>query len=272
MARNPVYSINGVETVNPNVKAYQTKPEISTKDWTNAFKWNSNNHLMIQMFSSQNIFCTSDEVSKLSKEKYRKFAKDITDCKWSSFEKMMQDINQIRMIKLNKEEWENSECTCSFWQKNYKCNHVISRLKLASFSTVAYSTSLQHKRKKDPLKKWHRLWWFSPMISKKKKAFKCATAMKKCRWHNMPKTSFKLRQKKSTPSNAKKSKLNWVFFLLQNISWIYVFFQILSYRKLFLYFYNYYFLFFTLIYKNSQIYVIFFYNIVPPSKYGKIKL
>ncbi len=87
---------------------------------------------------------------------YTTDSRKFTDCKWSSFDKMMQDINRIRMIKLNKEEWENSECTCSFWQKNYKCNHVISlatRLRLASFSTVAYSIPLQHKRKKGAPKK-----------------------------------------------------------------------------------------------------------------------
>ena len=94
MARNPKYIVNGIKTINPNVKEYQSKPEISTKDWTNAFKWNSNNHSIIQVFSTQNIFCTSDEVCKLSKEECRKFIKDITDCKWSSFDKMMQDITR----------------------------------------------------------------------------------------------------------------------------------------------------------------------------------
>ena len=52
--------------------------------------------------------------------------KNIENFKWFSFDAMIFDINRIRVIKLNREEWENSECTCSHWQKNYKCNHVIS--------------------------------------------------------------------------------------------------------------------------------------------------
>ena len=217
MARNPVYSINGVETVNPNVKVYQTKPEISTKDWTNAFKWNSNNHSMIQVFSSQDIFCTSDEVSKLSKAECRQFIKNIENFKWFSFDAMIFDINRIRVIKLNREEWENSECTCSHWQKNYKCNHVISlatRLRLASFSTVAYSIPLQHKRKKGAPKKMASALVIQPNDLQEEEGVQVCSSDEEAPLTHQAEVVVQVAPKKRgrppkiTPSNAKKSKFN----------------------------------------------------------------
>ena len=97
------------------------------------------------------MYCTSDVEKKLTKDECRQYLKDVEECKWTDFDEMIQSIQKIRIIKLCNDEWENSECTCPSWQKDYKCNHVISlasRLRLASFATVAYSIPLQHKRKR----------------------------------------------------------------------------------------------------------------------------
>ena len=50
----------------------------------------------------------------------------------------------------NNVEWESSICSCFNWHKNLKCEHVISlatRLKLADFMTIAYSTPIGRKNK-----------------------------------------------------------------------------------------------------------------------------
>ncbi len=50
----------------------------------------------------------------------------------------------------NNVEWESSICSCFNWHKNLKCEHVISlatRLKLADFMTIAYSTPIGRQNK-----------------------------------------------------------------------------------------------------------------------------
>ncbi len=68
----------------------------------------------------------------------------------------MSKVQDLVIINLNKTRWENSSCSCKSWQKYLKCSHIISlsvRLKLCTFSTVAYSLPLCHKRKRGKPKK-----------------------------------------------------------------------------------------------------------------------
>ena len=54
------------------------------------------------------------------------------------------------MVLLNEKEWESSSCSCKWWHKELKCNHITAlacRLKLASFIQIAYSAPLTAKRK-----------------------------------------------------------------------------------------------------------------------------
>ena len=55
----------------------------------------------------------------------------------------------MHIIKINEQAWELSECTCSKWLKNYKCNHTIAiaaRLGLLNFDAIAMSMPLDKKR------------------------------------------------------------------------------------------------------------------------------
>ncbi len=66
-------------------------------------------------------------------------------------DEMLNKVNSILQITINNLSWENSECTCSIWLKNYKCNHVITiacRLKLCDFTTVAMAQPIGMKRRK----------------------------------------------------------------------------------------------------------------------------
>ena len=47
LERNPIYFVDGQELQNPNAEIYQSLPDITTKDWTDAFKWNAKNHVFI---------------------------------------------------------------------------------------------------------------------------------------------------------------------------------------------------------------------------------
>jgi len=63
----------------------------------------------------------------------------------------MEMTNSITVIKFNDEDWESSQCSCAWWHKHLKCNHVITlavRLKKASYIQIAYSASIASKMRK----------------------------------------------------------------------------------------------------------------------------
>lgn len=65
------------------------------------------------------------------------------------FDSLIYKTTEIKIIELNKGEWENSSCSCKHWHKNLKCNHIITlacRLKLASYLRIAYSAPMTAKR------------------------------------------------------------------------------------------------------------------------------
>jgi hypothetical protein len=51
--------------------------------------------------------------------------KNVHPKKLDKFDQFFEAINMIRMVKLNLNCWELSECNCPFWQKNYKCFHIV---------------------------------------------------------------------------------------------------------------------------------------------------
>ena len=150
-SRSPIFNIDGQELSNPNCKVYEEKPTIETSDWTEALKWNSKQHSFIKAFSNKYVYCTSDSSKVITKIQCREFIQQISDCDYDDFDIMVRKINEIQIISLNRNCWENSVCNCREWMKFYKCNHIISlaaRLKLCNFASVADSIPIMHKRKR----------------------------------------------------------------------------------------------------------------------------
>ncbi len=70
---------------------------------------------------------------------------------FDEFDKLIETANSIRVIKLNKDNWKLSTCTCSFFAKNYKCNHVIAiaaRKNLFTFQPKAMQIQVGQVRKR----------------------------------------------------------------------------------------------------------------------------
>ena len=42
----------------------------------------------------------------------------------TAFDELIQKISEIRLIKLNMEQWMLSSCTCAGWHKYLKCVHI----------------------------------------------------------------------------------------------------------------------------------------------------
>ncbi len=45
--------------------------------------------------------------------------------KATNFNTLIDDLKQIRFVKLNKDQWLLSTCTCTYWHKNLVCKHMM---------------------------------------------------------------------------------------------------------------------------------------------------
>ncbi|RNA13927.1 hypothetical protein BpHYR1_045147 [Brachionus plicatilis] len=73
---------------------------------------------------------------------------------------MISSFNSIRIVKVNRENWKLSSCTCSYWLKNYYCCHSIAccyRLKLMNFYDIGMDIPLNNKPKRGAKKKTRSL-------------------------------------------------------------------------------------------------------------------
>jgi len=45
--------------------------------------------------------------------------------KATNFNKLIDDLKKIRFVKLNRDQWLLSTCTCTYWHKNLVCKHMM---------------------------------------------------------------------------------------------------------------------------------------------------
>ncbi|CAF0745939.1 unnamed protein product [Brachionus calyciflorus] len=142
---------------NLNLKKFHKEPIITKVDLLEAFTWNKRGKT-IQRLGEYYMVRSGDDNNSLdlSREDCKQFLQRLEKKQWTNFDEMINDINSIRLIKLNNENWKNSTCTCVFWLKHYKCSHTIAvayRLKMINFNTIFMDLPISNKRKKGASKK-----------------------------------------------------------------------------------------------------------------------
>ncbi|RNA26617.1 hypothetical protein BpHYR1_005017 [Brachionus plicatilis] len=49
----------------------------------------------------------------------------LNQCEWNSFQHFVDTFQELRIIRLNEDNWRLSTCTCPSWFKHYMCKHII---------------------------------------------------------------------------------------------------------------------------------------------------
>ncbi|CAF1034936.1 unnamed protein product [Brachionus calyciflorus] len=140
-----------VITDNLNIKTFDNEPFISSNDYTEAYKWNRLNKSII-VYNDQ-LFMPDGKKKTLSKEDCKLYLEELQQKNWSSFDMMIEFLDSIHIVSLNKENWKLSICSCSFWLKNLHCSHVIScayRSKLCSFDSIGMNLPIERNKKRGP--------------------------------------------------------------------------------------------------------------------------
>jgi hypothetical protein len=133
---------------NTNIKNYEIKPIITANDITES----ANVKLkMFKPFSTQNIYITSDSKDVQDKYECRNYLTEMKECKFNDFDSLISRMNEYRVITLNSDNWQNSECTCSDGLKKYKCKHILVlaiRLNLLNIENLYDKMPLTNKKRR----------------------------------------------------------------------------------------------------------------------------
>ena len=68
-----------------------------------------------------------------------------------NFDGFVEYFNNVRLIKLNRENWAKSKCSCGWFMKNYTCYHLIalaSNLGLVEIPNKYKNVNIEKKAKR----------------------------------------------------------------------------------------------------------------------------
>jgi len=108
------------------VKFHET-PQLSLKDWTNAWQWSSLNKDIIRYKrGGRDLYCMPGGLErKLSTRTISKYFNLVDELRYETFDEYVKDIHTINYVKFVKKDWITSVCSCVYWAKNYYCHHTI---------------------------------------------------------------------------------------------------------------------------------------------------
>jgi hypothetical protein len=96
---------------------------VTDKSYELAFTYLVQEPVIKRIGNSNTFICTNKEFSKyinndLIKNKFEKLN--------LNFDELNLSINNVKIIDLNRSSWSDSKCTCSYFQKNYFCLHIVA--------------------------------------------------------------------------------------------------------------------------------------------------
>ena len=142
-----------IEVDNLNCKEFYNAPIITEKDLKLAYDWNKRDKRIVHYQGSYYIKSgkEEDKEDKPTKETIKQHLQALNNQGWTTFDEMMQCIYSFHKVSINRENWKLSTCSCSFWLKHYKCNHVIScsfRLQLLDFNSIGLDLPIHNNKKR----------------------------------------------------------------------------------------------------------------------------
>ena len=81
--------------------------------------------MMMMMLMISIMMLTISLFFKIRKKDEVKIRLNSNDASPTEFNKLVQELGQIRLVTVNAEKYLLSRCTCPFWLKNLVCKHVL---------------------------------------------------------------------------------------------------------------------------------------------------
>jgi hypothetical protein len=157
LSRNPKVKVRNedtgevVEEDNKNLKEFFKEPTIEFSDWVDAYKWSLYEKRFIKYRRDDEVFlcCPAGFQKEINTNSCREYFDHLENLNSSDFNTLMTKVHSVNYIQFNEINWKLSVCSCSLWQKNYICRHVIDaavRKGLATYPTKVINVALERKR------------------------------------------------------------------------------------------------------------------------------
>jgi hypothetical protein len=103
-------------------KIFYEAPNVPNKSWTMAYDFLHKGDGIIK--KGKNVFVSAlKEYKDLIVPLYYNGKYDLIK---SDFDSYIEYFRRVRIIKLDRENWAKSSCSCSWYLKNYSCYHLIA--------------------------------------------------------------------------------------------------------------------------------------------------
>lgn len=158
--RNPIVTYpDGKEEANLNLKVFHLEPLHTLPDLTTACQWGKLGKTFKKYTDEYNIvyYCTpgcdenNKELKSLSSADCAAWFEKRDFADWPDYDSFIKHARKMRVVKLNKENYKLSECSCPTWCKYYKCKHMIdlcSRLGLLNYDSRVRSIPIGANRRR----------------------------------------------------------------------------------------------------------------------------
>ena len=107
-------------------KPFFKEPKVTDNSWTMAWNFLYKDEPIIQKakHGSQDIHVLCKKINKSLIN--INIVKSIFSKVKLGLDKFIECVKSVKMIKLDRDNWAKSKCSCSWFQKNYFCYHIIA--------------------------------------------------------------------------------------------------------------------------------------------------
>ena len=137
-------------------KPFSESPNITNDTWSLAYDFLFTGGQAVIKKSKNLFICTRKEHEKLIHQHYVHSRYNLLKC---TFDEFINYFKKVRLIKLDRDNWANSKCNCSWFLKNYYCYHLIAvakNEKLVEIPITNKNVAIPHLKKRGRKKKCNK--------------------------------------------------------------------------------------------------------------------
>lgn len=113
------------DITNPNHIPFARFHTISTKDWTEAYRWSKDNHRQIRLTGMDYVAVSKSVKSDLTDERAARLAAQFRNFTFGTFDAFTTTSNSVCLIRLDQSREEGYNCTCKQNAKEHSCVHSL---------------------------------------------------------------------------------------------------------------------------------------------------
>jgi hypothetical protein len=153
------------DIANPNYIPFTTFHTISTKDWTEAYRWSKDSYRQIRRTGEEYVAVSKNVSSHLTYDRAARLAGQLGNLTFDSFDTYTTTSNSICLIRVDQSREEGYNCTCKQNAKEHSCIHSLGVSIIRGIMVPpleARATLLGRKRRRGRKPHVAAVWMYQP--------------------------------------------------------------------------------------------------------------